>query len=127
MTLYNEFIYFHNEREREALMSENTSTFDALERAIESNDELKDALIELQRKAVVQGWTREEHAERVQELLQQNGLELAPEDLLTFVKDAGSDLTDDELEQVAGESWGKSCNKRKECPGGTGRSCYPHC
>ena len=70
-----------------------------------------------------------EHAERVQELLRQNGVELAPEDLLYFIKDSGSELTAAELNQVAGGAgWGrKSCNKRKECPGGTGRSCYPHC
>ena len=108
-------------------MSEGNSTFDELEKTIEGNDELKEALIELQRKAVVDGWTRDEHAERAQELLLQNGLELAPEDLLALIKDSGAELTDVELDQVSGGTWGKSCNKRKECPGGTGRSCYPHC
>ena len=110
-------------------MSDNSSTYDVLEKAIETNGALKDALIEVQRQAVVKGLTQDEHAERVQELLQQNGVELTPEDLLYFIKDSGSELTAAELDQVAGGAgWGrKSCNKWKECPGGTGRSCYPHC
>ena len=109
-------------------MSDNGTTFDALEKATSENDELKDALLQLQRKATTEGWTTDEHAERAMELLQQNGVTLSPEDLLSFIKDAGSDLTDDELDQVGvAGGWGKNCNKWKQCPGGTGRSCYPHC
>lgn len=109
-------------------MDENKSTFDALEKTVNENPELKDALLELQRKATVEGWTTDEHAERAKELLQQNGVTLSPEDLLSVIKDAGSEMTDSELDQVSAAGiWGKSCNKRKVCPGGTGRSCYPHC
>lgn len=109
-------------------MDESSSTFDALEKAINENDELKDALLGLQRKAATEGWTTDEYAERAKELLLQNDIALAPEAMLSVIKDAGYELTDDELDQmnVAG-GWGKNCNKWKECPGGTGRSCYPHC
>ena len=104
------------------------STLDALEKAVSENDALKDALLELQRKATVEGWTTDEHAERAKDLLQQNGVTLSPEDLFSVIKDAGSELTDSELDEVsAAGSWRKNCNKWKECPGGTGRSCYPHC
>lgn len=104
------------------------STFDALEKAINEDDGLRDALLELQRKATVEGWTTDEYAERAKELLQQNDMELSPEALLSVIKDSATELTDDELDQmnVAG-GWRKNCNKYKECPGGTGRSCYPHC
>lgn len=110
-------------------MDENSCVFDALEKAVNENDELKDALLELQRKATVEGWTTDEHAERVKEILQQNGIALPPEAILSVVKDSSTELTDDELDQMnATGGWGaKNCNKRKECPGGTGRSCYPHC
>ena len=110
-------------------MDEDNSIFDALEKAVNENDRLKNALLELQRKAATEGWTTDEHAERVKELLQQNDIALSPEAILSVVKDSSSELTDDELDQVsAAGGWGaKSCNKYKECPGGTGRSCYPHC
>jgi hypothetical protein len=109
-------------------MDDNNGTFDALEKAINENDELKGALLELQRKATVEGWTTDEHAERAKELLQQNDIALSPEALLSVIKDSGYELTDSELDQVStAASWGKNCNKRKECPGSTGRSCYPHC
>ena len=108
-------------------MSEDNSKYDTLEKTIESNAELKTALLELQREAVVGGWTQDEHAARAQELLLQSGVELTAEDLLSLIKDSGAELTKDEMDQVSGGKWGKSCNKWKECPGGTGRSCYPHC
>ena len=107
-------------------VNENASVYDELEKLIQNDEGIKDALIEIQRKAIVQGWTTDEHAERVRELLQQRGVELPSDSLYAFVKDSGSDLTDDELDQVSG-GWGEKCNKWKECPGGTGRSCYPHC
>lgn len=109
-------------------MDENGSVFDALEKAINENDELRDTLLDLQRKASNEGWTTDEYAERAKEILQQNDIALAPEAMLSVIKDTGYELTDDELDEmnVAG-GWGKNCNKRKECPGGTGRSCYPHC
>ncbi len=109
-------------------MDESSGTFDALEKAINENEQLKDALLELQRKATTDGWTTDEYAERVKEFLLQNDIALSHESILSVVKDSGSDLTDDELEQISAAGvWGKNCNKWKECPGGTGRSCYPHC
>lgn len=105
-----------------------SSTFDALEKAINESDELKDALLGLQRTATNEGWTTDEHAERVRGLLQQNDIALSSEALLSLIKDAGSELTDEELDQVGvAGGWGKNCNKWKQYPGGTGRSCYPHC
>ena len=105
-----------------------STTFDALEKAINENDELKGALLETQRKATTEGWTTDEHAERVKDLLRQNGIALSSEALLSLIKDAGFELTDGELDQVGvAGGWGKNCNKWKQCPGGTGRSCYPHC
>ena len=109
-------------------MGEKDGKFDALEKAISENEDLEVALLELQRKATVEGLTTDEYAERAKELLQQYDIALTPEDLLSVIKDSGKELTDDELDQmnVAG-GWGKNCNKQKVCPGGTGRSCYPHC
>lgn len=109
-------------------MDENGSVFDALEKAINENDELRDILLDLQRKASNEGWTTDEYAERAKEILLQNDIKLPSKALRSVINDIGSELTDEELDEVSAAGiWGKNCNKRKECPGGTGRSCYPHC
>ena len=109
-------------------MSEQNEAIAAIEKAFESNPQLKEKILDLQRRAVDEGWTPEEHGEKVGELLTANDLEVTPKDLLEMTKDSGAELTDAELEQVAGGSWNeKSCNKTKICESGTSRSCYPHC
>lgn len=108
-------------------MDGNREVFDAIEKTIEENADLKETLIKIQREAVTDGWTVEEHSERVLDVLAQNGVEASREAILSLIKDACRTLTDGELDHVDG-GWGiKSCNKNKICPGGTGRSCYPHC
>lgn len=104
------------------------STFDAIEQAVEKNDELMADMVAIQRKAQLEGWPREKYADKLHVRLAEDGIDASPEALLRMVRDAGTELSDDEVDEVAGGAYGvKSCNKEKKCPGGTGRSCYPHC
>ena len=105
-----------------------STSFDAIEQAIEKQPALKEAMLETQRKAQKEGWAKEKYVAALQALLSAEDVQVSPEALLAMIKDSQRDFADDELDAIAGGAiWGKNCNKRKICPGGTGRSCYPHC
>lgn len=108
-------------------MSTSNNTFDSVEQAVNANEELKNALLEVQREAESNGLPAEEYAEKINTILAANGVEATPEVILAMVEDAGVDLTDEELDEVSGGTWSKDCDKWKDCGDGNGRSCYPHC
>ena len=99
---------------------------------IGKNDELKTAILDLQRKAETAGWPREEYASKLAELVSSAGISMSAEVAAIMVQSAGNVmLSDEELENVAGGSAcgiiSHDCSKWKDCGGGTGRWCYPHC
>ena len=110
-------------------MNEHTEAFATLDKALEDNAELKDALLELQREAVAGGWASSEYNGKLVELLESHGVETDPEIMLAAAKNTGYKLTDEELDAVSGGGWGDGhdCNKWKDCGNGSGRTCYPHC